>query len=62
MDITTERPAVEAAAPGPAASPAVADRHREKVARIGEQLRALPPGRPVSLRKASVSHQVPKRN
>jgi FAD/FMN-containing dehydrogenase len=40
----------------------IADRHREKVARIARQLRALPPGRPASLRKKAVSHQVPKRN
>jgi FAD/FMN-containing dehydrogenase len=62
MDITTERPALDIAVQGPAASPAIADRHREKVARIVARLRALPPGRPVSLRKASVSHQVPKRH
>ena len=36
--------------------------HAEKVARIARQLRTLPPGRPVSLRKKAVSHQVPKRN
>src|SRR5215510_4730497 len=40
----------------------IADRHREKVARIARQLRTLPPGRPASLRKKAVSHQVPKRN
>ena len=34
--------------------------HADKLARIISQLRAHPPGRPVSLRKASVSHQVPK--
>ncbi len=62
MDITTERPVLDAAAQGPAANPAAADRHREKVARIAARLRALPPGRPASLRKASVSHQVPKRH
>ena len=39
-----------------------ADRHRDKVARIARQLRTLPPGRPASLRKKAVSHQVPKRN
>ncbi|HMG55488.1 MAG TPA: FAD-binding oxidoreductase [Kofleriaceae bacterium] len=39
-----------------------ADRHRDKVARIARQLRELPPGRPVSLRKKAVSHQVPKAN
>jgi FAD/FMN-containing dehydrogenase len=61
MDITTERPVVGTAAPA-TTSGAAADRHRDKVMRIAEQLRALPPGRPVSLRKASVSHQVPKRN
>jgi FAD/FMN-containing dehydrogenase len=43
-------------------TPEYTDRHREKVARIADQLRALPPGRPVSLRKKAVSHQVPKRN
>jgi FAD/FMN-containing dehydrogenase len=37
-------------------------RHRDKVARIARQLRALPRGRPVSLRKKAVSHQVPKAN
>src|ERR1043166_5381685 len=37
-------------------------RHREKVARIAQQLRELPRGRPVSLRKKGVSHQVPKAN
>jgi FAD/FMN-containing dehydrogenase len=36
------------------------ERHRQKVARIAEQLRAHPRGRPVSLRKKAVSHQVPK--
>jgi FAD/FMN-containing dehydrogenase len=36
------------------------DRHAQKVARIAAQLRAHPRGTPVSLRKASVSHQVPK--
>src|ERR1044071_381664 len=36
------------------------DRHAEKVARIASQLKAHPPGKPVSLRKKSVSHQVPK--
>jgi FAD/FMN-containing dehydrogenase len=41
---------------------AEADRHRDKVERIARQLRAQPRGRPVSLRKKSVSHQVPKRN
>ena len=34
--------------------------HADKIARIVAQLKAHPPGRPVSLRKASVSHQVPK--
>ena len=61
MDITTGGSVVEVAAAG-ATSAAAADRHRARVARIAEQLRAVPPGRPVSLRKASVSHQVPKRN
>lgn len=41
---------------------AIVDRHRDKVARIARQLREQPRGRPVSLRKRSVSHQVPKRN
>ena len=36
-------------------------RHTAKIARIAEQLRAHPRGTPVSLKKASVSHQVPKR-
>ncbi len=36
-------------------------RHAAKVARIAEQLRRHPRGTPVSLKKASVSHQVPKR-
>lgn len=35
-------------------------RHDAKVARIVEQLRAHPPGRPLSLRKKAVAHQVPK--
>ncbi len=35
-------------------------RHAQKVARIAAQLRAHPRGTPVSLRKAGVSHQVPK--
>ena len=38
------------------------DRHREKVARISAQLRRHVRGRPLSLRKRSVSHQVPKAN
>ncbi|TMQ18210.1 MAG: FAD-binding oxidoreductase, partial [Deltaproteobacteria bacterium] len=37
-------------------------RHRSKVARIARQLREHPRDRPVSLRKGSVSHQVPKAN
>jgi FAD/FMN-containing dehydrogenase len=37
-----------------------ADPHHEKVARIVRQLRAHTSGRPVSLRKKAVSHQVPK--
>ena len=36
-------------------------RHTAKIARIAEQLRTHPRGTPVSLKKASVSHQVPKR-
>jgi FAD/FMN-containing dehydrogenase len=36
------------------------DRPREKVARIASRLRAHKTGRPVSLRKKAVSHQVPK--
>lgn len=35
--------------------------HAAKIARIAAQLRAHPKGTPVSLKKASVSHQVPKR-
>jgi FAD/FMN-containing dehydrogenase len=38
----------------------VLDRHRDKVARIARQVRDQPAGRPVSLRKKAVSHQVPK--
>ncbi len=38
----------------------VADGHADKVARIAQQLRAHTGDRPVSLRKASVPHQVPK--
>lgn len=38
------------------------DRHRDKVARIARRVRELPLGRPVSLRKKAVSHQVPKPN
>jgi FAD/FMN-containing dehydrogenase len=34
--------------------------HSEKVDRVAAQLRARPAGRPLSLRKKSVSHQVPK--
>ncbi|MBA3462359.1 MAG: FAD-binding oxidoreductase [Deltaproteobacteria bacterium] len=34
--------------------------HEQKVQRIAAQLKAHPPGSPVSLRKAGVSHQVPK--
>jgi FAD/FMN-containing dehydrogenase len=41
---------------------ASADRHRAKVERIARQLRAHTPGRPLSLRKKAVAHQVPKRN
>jgi len=36
------------------------ERHREKVGRIASQLRAQRGDRPVSLKKRSVSHQVPK--
>ena len=39
-----------------------ADRHRDKVRRIARQVREQPLGRPVSLRKKAVSHQVPKAN
>ena len=35
-------------------------RHAAKVERIAQQLRARPPGTPVSLRKKAVAHQVPK--
>jgi len=38
------------------------DPHRAKVARIARQLREHTGGRPVSLRKKSVAHQVPKPN
>jgi FAD/FMN-containing dehydrogenase len=38
------------------------DLHRAKVARIAHQLRAHTGGRPVSLRKKAVAHQVPKPN
>lgn len=37
-----------------------AERHARKVARVAQQLRARPPGRPVSLKKKAVSHLVPK--
>ncbi len=37
------------------------EQHTRKVARIADQLRNHPRGTPVSLKKASVSHQVPKR-
>jgi FAD/FMN-containing dehydrogenase len=39
-----------------------ADRHARKVARIAAQVRAHDNGRPLSLRKRGVSHQVPKAN
>src|SRR5262245_45080389 len=35
-------------------------RHATKVERVARQLRQRPPGRPVSLDKGVVSHQVPK--
>lgn len=38
------------------------DRHRDKIARIAQQIREQPLGTPVSLRKKAVSHQVPKAN
>jgi FAD/FMN-containing dehydrogenase len=44
------------------ADPSAYERHRARVARVSQQLRDLPPGRPASLRKKAVSHQVPKRN
>ena len=50
---------------GPRRRPATSDaelRHREKVARIAADLHARAAGRPVSLRRKTVSHQVPKRN
>ena len=51
-------PAVAAASlPIPAG---VAARHARKVARIADQLRRHPGDRPLSIRKAGVSHQVPK--
>ncbi len=37
------------------------DRHARKVARVAEALRRHPAGRPLSLKKKAVSHQVPKR-
>jgi FAD/FMN-containing dehydrogenase len=37
-------------------------RHAAKVARIVEQLRAHKPGKPLSLKKKAVAHQVPKAN
>ena len=43
-------------------SQSVADRHASKVARIVGQLRSHTGTRPVSLKKKSVSHQVPKAN
>ena len=50
-------PAVAAASlPIPAG---VAARHARKVARIADQLRRHPGDRPLSIRKAGVSHQVP---
>jgi FAD/FMN-containing dehydrogenase len=36
------------------------DEHTRKVERVVQQLRAHTPGRPLSLKKAAVSHQVPK--
>ncbi len=36
------------------------ERHAAKVARVVRQVRGRPPGRPLSLRKKAVSHQVPK--
>ncbi len=39
-----------------------ASRHAAKVARIVDQLRAHTPGRPLSLKKKAVAHQVPKAN
>ena len=36
--------------------------HSAKVARIVQQLRAHPPGKPLSLKKKAVAHQVPKAN
>jgi FAD/FMN-containing dehydrogenase len=41
---------------------AAVDPHQAKVSRIARELRAHPGGRPVSLRKKAVSHQVPKRH
>jgi len=37
-----------------------ADRHAVKIEHVVRQLRGRPPGRPVSLKKKAVSHQVPK--
>jgi FAD/FMN-containing dehydrogenase len=45
---------------GSAQAGAAAERHAARVARVAGQLRDRPPGRPVSLKKRSVSHQVPK--
>jgi len=45
---------------GSDAARAAAARHEGKVESVVRQLRAHPPGRPVSLRKKAVSHQVPK--
>jgi FAD/FMN-containing dehydrogenase len=42
------------------AAEALPARHRAKLERIAQQLRAHPRGRPVSLRKKAVAHQVPK--
>ncbi|MCC6807548.1 MAG: FAD-binding oxidoreductase [Deltaproteobacteria bacterium] len=39
---------------------ACAERHADKVARIAAELRARPHGKPVSLKKSTPSHQVPK--
>jgi len=45
---------------GSEAARLAAERHADKVERVAAQLRGRPGGRPLSLRKHSVSHQVPK--
>lgn len=45
---------------GSEAARRAAEGHAQKVERVAAQLRSRPAGRPLSLRKKSVSHQVPK--